>query len=345
MKSVTCSVLALAGLLLAGLGGERLGALLRAQEDKKVVWKYGLSFQVRKAGQDSFDDKESPKYGAEIFDDRDVKRLVYVTETAALSLGAPDKLKDGPDVERPRLYHALEVRVRAAGQDKFDDKVKKYGSEVFRDPNSDNLVYICETGSVAVIPAAGISAPDKIKDPAWFHGLELKVRKAGEDKFGDRTKKVGLEVYKDENTNHLFYITDSGYIAVVPARDATKPSEVKGPTWYHAFELPVRKGDEKEFTEDTRAYGVEVYKDENANNLIYISDSGAIAVVPAGGVTKPEGSKKPARLHGRSFRVRKADEPDFNDKTQKFGAEVYRDENTGNLVIISESGALAVLPK
>lgn len=341
----SCFVLALAGLVAAGLAGERLGALLRAQDEKKVTWKYGLSFQVRMAGQAEFDEKKSPKFGAEIFLDRDLDRLVYVAETAAVGLGAADKYKESPDVQAPRLYHALEVRVRAAGQEKFDDKTPRFSTEVFRDPNSDNLVYICETGSLAVIPAGGIPAPERIKDPVWFHGLELKVRKAGEAEFSDKTKKVGLEVYKDDNTNHLFYITEGGKVAVVPARNATKPSDVKGPTWYHAFELPVRKGDEKEFREDTKTYGVEVYKDENTNNLIYVCETGAIAVVPVGGVARPEGSKKPARLHGRSFRVRKADEPDFNDKTQKFGAEIYRDENTGYSVVISESGALAVLTK
>ena len=34
----------------------------------------------------------------------------------------------------------------------------------------------------------------KTKEPVWLHGLELRVRKAGEADFGPNTKKWGLEV-------------------------------------------------------------------------------------------------------------------------------------------------------
>src|SRR5207249_913979 len=148
------------------------------------------------------------------------------------------------------------------------DKALKFGAEVFKDVNADNVVYISEKGSLGVLPAGGLAAADKVKDPEWSHGLEVKVRKAGEKEFSDTTKKVSLEVYRDENTKQLVYITDDGHLAVVDARDAPKVTEVKGPTWWHAFEVKVRKADEKEFTKDTRAFGVEVYKDENNNNLL-----------------------------------------------------------------------------
>src|SRR5262249_49634526 len=157
-------------------------------------------------------------------------------------------------------------------------------------------------------------------------GLELKVRKAGEKEFTDKTKKVGMEVYKDENANQLVYVTENGQIALVAAGGATKPAEVKGPTWFHAFEIKVRKADEKEFGKDTKMVGVEVYRDENTGNLIYLCETGSIAVVPGAGVTKPASSKEPKWSFGRSFRVRKADELDFTPKTQKYGAEVYKDE-------------------
>src|SRR5205085_3519730 len=108
------------------------------------------------------------------------------------------------------------------------------------------------------------------------------------------------------------------------------------------FEVKVRKADEKMFGKDTRTYGVEVYKDPNANTLLYVSETGSIAVVPAAGLAKPSSSKEPKWLYGRAFRVRKADEKDFNDKTQSWGAEVYRDETSGNLVYVTETGALVV---
>ena len=317
---------------------------LWAADTKGVDWKHGLNFQVRRAGQTEFND-QTQKYGAEIFLDKDINKLVYICESASLGLGSAAKVGDGQEVKPPKLFHALEVRVRGANEATFSDKTRKFSSEVFKDMNTDNLVYISEKGSIAVTPGAGISVADKIKDPVWFHGLEVKVRKVGEKEFGDKTKKVSLEVYKDENTNHLFYITDAGRIAVVPAGSAAKPDEVKPPTWFHAFEVKVRKADEKQFSKDTRMYSVEVYKDDNANMLLYVSETGDIAVVPAAGVDKPSSSKEPKWLYGRSFRVRKANEPDFNDMTQKFGAEVYQDENTGNLVYIAETGTLAVSKK
>jgi hypothetical protein len=319
-----------------------LGSFVAAQETKGISWKHGLAFQVRKAGETAFTET-TPKFGAEVFLDKDIVQLLYVTETASIGLGSAAKLQDGPEVKAPLLFHAIEVRVRPVGEGAFD-KAKKISSEVFKDPNTDNLVYISQAGSIAVTPAGTVSAPDKIKDPVWYHGLELKVRKAGEKEFSDATKKVSLEAYKDENTNQLVYVTEEGRISIMSSATVGKPADVKGPTWFHAFEVKVRKADEKTFGKDTKTYGVEVYKDENANALIYICETGAIAVVPAGGLSKPASSKEPKFLFGRSVRVRKADEKDFNDKTQAFGAEVYKDENANNLVYISENGSLVVSP-
>ena len=318
------------------------GSFVLAQETKGISWKHGLSFQVRKAGETAFTDK-TQKFGAEVFLDKDMNLLVTIIENGAIGTGPSAKLVEGQDVKAPLLYHALEVKVRPAGEGSFE-KAKKLSTEVFKDPNTDNLVYISETGSVAVTSGTGVSAPEKVKDPVWFHGLEMKVRKAGEKEFSDSTKKVSLEVYKDENTNQLFYITADGAIAVSSAAGATKPADVKTPVWFHAFEVKARKADEEKFGKDTKTYGVEVYKDENANTLIYVCETGSIAVVPAGSVTKPSTSKEPKWTLGRSFRVRKADEKDFNVKTQKYGAEVYKDESSGNSIYISETGSIVVIP-
>jgi len=58
----------------------------------------------------------------------------------------------------------------------------------------------------------------KTKEPTWLHGLELRVRKAGEADFTKDTKKWGLEVFRDENTGSLIYISETGSISVVPAK-------------------------------------------------------------------------------------------------------------------------------
>jgi len=57
--------------------------------------------------------------------------------------------------------------------------------------------------------------------------------------------------------------------------------EAKGSKWLHGLELRVRKSGEAYFTKDTRKFGVEVFRDETAQNLVYISETGSIAVVPA----------------------------------------------------------------
>jgi hypothetical protein len=53
----------------------------------------------------------------------------------------------------------------------------------------------------------------------------------------------------------------------------------KAPVWLHGLDLKARKGGELEF-KDARKYGVEVFKDENNGNLVYISETGSIAVIP-----------------------------------------------------------------
>ncbi len=57
-------------------------------------------------------------------------------------------------------------------------------------------------------------------------------------------------------------------------------NKVKAPTWQHGFNVKSRKFSEFDFNKDTKKYGIEVYKDEENGNLVYISETGSIAVVP-----------------------------------------------------------------
>jgi hypothetical protein len=57
-------------------------------------------------------------------------------------------------------------------------------------------------------------------------------------------------------------------------------NKVKAPTWLHGFNVKSRKFNEFDFNKDTKKYGIEVYKDEENGNLVYISETGSIAVVP-----------------------------------------------------------------
>jgi hypothetical protein len=71
-----------------------------------------------------------------------------------------------------------------------------------------------------------------------------------------------------------------GGLLIADLRDASVyAQEAKGPKWTHGLMLRARKGDEGDFTKDTKKYGVEVFVDENNGNLIYISETGSISVV------------------------------------------------------------------
>lgn len=49
-------------------------------------------------------------------------------------------------------------------------------------------------------------------------------------------------------------------------------------------------------------------------------------------------------ITGTVLIVRGLDEAHFTDKSKKFGLEMYRDENNGNIIYISDTGSIAVLP-
>jgi hypothetical protein len=64
-------------------------------------------------------------------------------------------------------------------------------------------------------------------------------------------------------------------------KDRAAENKVKSPTWLYGMNLGARKSSEADWNKDTKKYGIEVYKDEENGNLIYISETGSIAVVPA----------------------------------------------------------------
>jgi hypothetical protein len=66
------------------------------------------------------------------------------------------------------------------------------------------------------------------------------------------------------------------FLAPVYGQDA----DVKKPKWQHGLSLMVRKADEANFSKDTKRIGIEVFKDENNGNLIYVSETGSISVLP-----------------------------------------------------------------
>jgi hypothetical protein len=257
-------------------------------------------------------------------------------------LDEPISVAQGQEVKAPDWKHGLVFRVRKWDQEEFDEKTTRYGTEIFVDRNGNNAVYISYTGSLAAAPAASLLGGRDAKAPKWLHGLKLKCRKAGQKDF-DNAPQFGIEVFKDENSNNLIYVCQTGDIAVVKAPEGVAPADkAKKPTWLHAMELRCRRGGELDFGPNTPRFGIEVFKDENVGTLVYITETGALAVAPP--TTLVSGTRDPKWLHGLEFRVRKAGMDNFDPKTPNFGAEIYRDENAGNLMYITEKGYLAVSP-
>jgi len=239
-------------------------------------------------------------------------------------------------VKKPEWKHAVAVKVRPAGKDKFDD-AKKVGIEIYADPNSNKLLFIAENGSISVRPGAAVEGKGKV--PEWSHAMELKVRKAGEKEFGKDTKKYGVEVYYDANAKTLIYVSETGSLAVVPGA-ATPEGKGKDPTWKAAMDLRVRKAREPDFGKDTKKHGVEVYLDENNQNLIFITEAGNIWVVDMAAVDDKK-SADPEWRYGLEVDARKADEKEFTGMTQRYGMEVYSHDRTGTLVYITEQSTIS----
>ena len=109
---------------------------------------YGLEPQVRKADEKDFT-KATKVVSIEVFKDPNAGGLLYLSESGYLAAApAPAGIKDNQGLS---WSHAMTLKARKGGEKDFSSATK-YGIEVFTDRNSGHTVYICETGSVAVVP-------------------------------------------------------------------------------------------------------------------------------------------------------------------------------------------------
>jgi hypothetical protein len=242
--------------------------------EKKATWLFAHDLRARKGDEEKFT-RDTAKFGIEAFKDTASGRILYVSEKMTLALAdAPSAV--GTDKE-PAWHHALVLKVRGPNEKEFTN-ARKFGVEAFKDGNTGGLLYITETGAIAAAPAPPQPPdPDKVKAPRALYGLELRVRKADEENFTADTRRFGVEVFRDENTGGLLYISETGSIAAAPS-----PAEVKsgqGVPWRHAMTLKARPGGVNEF-EKANTFGVEVFQDNNTGHLIYASETGSIAVLP-----------------------------------------------------------------
>jgi hypothetical protein len=303
---------------------------------QKPVWVYAHDLRVRKGGEKDFT-KDTPKVGVEFFKDEAGGALVAVTQVGDVAVVPAGQV--GAEKKASWLF-AHDLRARKGDEEKFTPSTAKFGVEAFKDTASGKILYVSEKATAALADAPSAVANDK--EPVWHHALVLKVRGPNEKEWTN-ARKFGVEAFKDGNTGGLIYITETGSLACLPApSQPPDPDKVKPPTALYGLELRVRKADEPDFTANTKKVGVEVFRDENTGGLLYISETGSVAAVPAPAQVKSGGGVD--WKHAMTLKARPGGVNEF-DKANKFGVEVFLDKNTGYLVYATETGAIAVLAK
>ncbi len=323
--------------------------IVDAQEKKlkELQWSHAFDLACRKFGEADID-KKTKRWGVEAFRDNNTGGGIgfYISETGCIAL-APNFDGLAPPLnpsKGPEWKTGLDLPARKAGVTKFEKSTKVHSMEVFRDPNTDNWLFITEQGNIAATNGKLFPGASN-KTPKWVHSVDLQVRKGGVKEFKDAAK-FGIEVYSDGNTGNLIYVTENGAIAITPELKEVPADKGKSPDWLHGLDLSCRKSLEKSFTKDTRKFGVEVYHDVTTGNLVFISETGSIAVTPAPSSIKAPTAKtkEPVWTHGLNVKCREYGEKEFSDKTRAFGAEVFRDENLDVVIYINELGNIAVMP-
>jgi hypothetical protein len=251
------------------------GPVAKAEGPK---WLTGLDIPARKAGEKSFT-KETKVHSMEVFLDPNADNWLYITEKG--NLAGTAKNKTGSTNATPKWLHSADLSVRKGGVKDWKGAAK-VGFEVYRDGNTGNLIFITDSGQIAVTPETTPVKADG-KAPEWLHGLDVKCRRHDEKAFGKDTRIFGVEVFHDVATGHFVFICETGSIAVAPAAKEVKAPTVnpKDPRFTHGLNVKCRKHGEKDFSDKTKVFGAEVFRDENVGVTLYICETGAIAAAPS----------------------------------------------------------------
>jgi hypothetical protein len=261
---------------------------------------------------------------------------------AVLCCFVPQPVRAGagnPGPGAKKLY-TLDLKVRKAAEKRFSDSTRTLTVEVFVEPKSGRLLYVGDGGKALAV-VAGEKAPNReAAAPKWLHRLTLPVRGWDEKKFTARTPTVGVEVYRDESTGLLVYVSELGGLAVVrPPRELARG---QAPKALYRLPLKVRRAGENDFSRPALRCNVEVHRDESTGCLVYVAGHGAIAALPRAKARGGKGARPPVWSHGQDLKVRRLDEETFSAKTPVVGVEAYRDENARALLYITDALRFAV---
>jgi hypothetical protein len=176
-----------------------------------------------------------------------------------------------------------------------------------------------------------------------LYRLDLRARKPAEKEMPRDRRPVAVHVFLDRDDGRLFYVADGeNVLAVVAAGKDAGKSKDKTPRLSHRLLLPVRTSDEEKFSEGIAKRSVEVYRDENNGNLVYLTPEGAIAVV-AGVKPLADKTDRGTKWLGRLRMKVREHSDDFGQATLHCSVEVYRDENTGCVIYAADKGGIAAL--
>jgi hypothetical protein len=332
MRRTTALLGLTAGLAVAGLAPAQ-------PPGPRLTWAYAHDIRVRPAGVEELN-KATQRVGVEFFADTKGAALVALTQSGMLAVTPLPQL--GKDRRVAQVY-GMDYPVRKADEESFTPDTARIGVEVLKDGASGKLVYLTEKGAVSLADYPPAVLTDKPRK--WHHVQVFKVRKPDESEFTKDTKKVNAEVYRDENTGLLVYLTEAGGVAVAPAPDQPPaPDAVKKPKPLYGLSLPVRGSADTAVTKDTKKVGVEVYKDENTGGLVYVTEAGGIAYAPAPATVKVSQGVTWTAAYTVRLRAR-AGGVDDPAQAKAFGVEVLTDNNTGYTVFVSDAGGIAVLAK
>jgi len=269
--------------------------------------------------------------------------LVSLLAAALLLLAfAPAPAQDDK-TKAPENRYGLALKYRKFDQDEFDAK-QKYALECFQEEETGNAIYVAQTGALCVVTKALFKGGDgKNKGVLAQHGFSIAVRPADSKA---KQPKFGVECFLDENNNNLVYLTEIGSLSVIPQKYATvNKGKIKGYTRTHGLNLRVRKAGDKDWDKPTtKTFGVDVFIDENNDNVIYLCENGAACVLPAAIAGKSsEKGEKPVWQYGLDLKVRGPNEKTPTKDSKTFGLEVFKDVNNGCLVYVCETGSIAVV--
>jgi hypothetical protein len=321
------------GAMLFSLAGFDASIVIAQPKTPKVAtFSHAHVLKVRKVGETKWEGATA--FGVEVYKDENNTLPIYLTETGNISVGGPPANSND---KGPKWQYGHEFPVRKGTEEKFSKETRRVSLEVFKDENNGAMMYIGDNGTISSVNTGDPKTKDK--GPKRVHSMYLLVRKSNEKNFTDKTHKMGIEIYSDENNGNLIYSTETGHFAVSPRK--IEGDGKKQPKWSHGLLLKARRSGEIDW-KTAKEYSVEVFSDENTGSLLYVSETGSIAVVEGGKITLTD--KKPTWFYDLELAARKADEEKITAKTKRFGLEVFRDENTGNLVYITDTGSISVIP-